>query len=131
MSGGPRTDARLSGVGITTDSPSERDVVPSGNDVRSGAAQLESLHLDDTCWRILKALSYAPKTPQMLARIHGMPIADAWKRVHFLEGLGLVHIVLTFITREGRILYFYEAGRDALTVVSEDASVSVYFQPAP
>lgn len=92
---------------------------------------MERLHLDDECWTILKALSYAPKTPQMIARIHGVPVADAWKRIHFLEGLGLVHVVLTFIARDGRILYFYETGRENLAVVSEGASVGVYFDPAP
>ncbi len=92
---------------------------------------MEPLHLDDECWKILKSLSYTPKTPQMVSRILGMPVADTWKRVHFLEGLGLVQVVLTFIARNGRVLYFYETGRENLAVVSEGASVGVYFRAVP
>ena len=63
----------------------------------------------------------------MLARIYGMPISDTWKRIHFLEGLGLVRVVLTFIARDARVLYFYQTG-EPVTVIAEDAP-SVYFQP--
>lgn len=89
---------------------------------------MEPIQLDDECWKILKGLSYSPKTPQMLARIYGMPVADAWNRVHFLEGLGLVHVVLTFINRDGRVSYFYEKERELAIRVGETASA--YFQPA-
>jgi hypothetical protein len=90
---------------------------------------LEPLHLDDACWVILRSLTDAPKTPQMISRIHGIPIVDGWKRVRFLEGLGLVHVVLTFLTREGQVLYFYQRSNEALTVVFEDRP-RLYFQPA-
>ena len=75
----------------------------------------------------MKGLSTSPKTPQMLARIYGMPISDAWKRIHFLEGLGLIRVVLAFIARDARVLYFYQTG-EPVTVIAEDAP-SVYFQP--
>lgn len=91
---------------------------------------MEKLQLDDECWRILKGLTHSPKTPQMLARIYGMPIADTWKRIHFLEGLGIVRVVLTFLARDDRILYFYQVEGEPLSVVVEPDPV-VYFEPAP
>lgn len=90
---------------------------------------MESLQLDDDTWKILKGLSYSPKTPQMLGRIYGIPIAECWKRIHFLEGLGLVHVVLIFVSRDGRVLQFYETGKETLEIhVNETAGV--YFEPA-
>ena len=90
---------------------------------------MESLQLDDGSWKILKGLSYSPKTPQMLARIYGMPIAECWKRIHFLEGLGLIHVVLMFVSRAGRIVQFYETGKETLQIrVNETADV--FFEPA-
>lgn len=90
---------------------------------------MESLQLDDGCWKILKGLSYSPKTPQMLGRIYGMPIAECWKRIHFLEGLGLIHVVLMFVSREGRIVQFYETGKETLEIVVNQTA-GVYFEPA-
>jgi len=90
---------------------------------------VESLQLDDGSWKILKGLSYSPKTPQMLSRIYGMPIAECWKRIHFLEGLGLIHVVLMFVSRAGRIVQFYETGKETLQIrVNETAGV--FFEPA-
>jgi len=89
---------------------------------------LEPLQLDDRCWRILKALSNTPKTPQMLSRIYGMPIADTWNRIHLLEGLGLVEVVLTFLSRDGRVLFFYQTGGPVSVAV--DGTPSAYFEPA-
>ena len=90
---------------------------------------MESLQLDDGSWKILKGLSYSPKTPQMLSRIYGMPIAECWKRIHFLEGLGLIHVVLMFVSRAGRIVQFYETGKETLQIrVNETADV--FFEPA-
>ena len=66
----------------------------------------------------------------MLARIYAMPIAECWKRVHFLEGLGLMHVVLMFVSRDGRILQFYEPGEQRIEVVVGDAA-AVYFNPSP
>ncbi len=77
---------------------------------------MEPLHLDDACWVLLKSLADAPKTPQMLARIHNLPTAACWKRVRFLEGLGLIHVALTFLTREGEILYFYQRSNEAIAI---------------
>lgn len=68
-------------------------------------------------------------TPQMLSRVHGISIADCWNRVRFLEGLGLITVVLTFISSEGRVLYFYQTAGDNLAIVLEDRP-TVYFQPA-
>ena len=90
---------------------------------------MESLQLDDGSWKILKGLSYSPKTPQMLARIYGMPIAECWNRVHFLEGLGLIRVVLIFVSREGRVLQFYETGDQRIEVVVGEGA-SVLFNPA-
>ncbi len=89
---------------------------------------LESLQLDDACWKILKGVSYSPKTPQMLARIYGMPIAECWKRMHFLEGLGLIHVVLIYVSRDGRIVQFYEPGEHKIEVIVGDTA-GVYFHP--
>lgn len=86
---------------------------------------MEPLSLDDTSWKILKGLTYTSKTPQMLSRIYGIPIAECWKRIHHLEGLGVVRVVLTFVTTEGHVLSFYEVA--GTVVVEEDAQV--YFQP--
>ena len=65
----------------------------------------------------------------MLARIYGMPIADTWSRIHLLEGLGLVTVVLTFLSRDGHVLYFYQTGGSVSVVVNEAAAV--YFEPVP
>jgi len=81
---------------------------------------LESIQLDDGCWKILKGLSYSPKTPQMLSRIYSMPIAECWKRIHFMEGLGLIRAILMFVSRDGRVLQFYETGDERLHVVVGD-----------
>ncbi len=89
---------------------------------------MESLQLDDDSWKILKGLSYSPKTPQMLSRIYGIPVAECWKRIHFLEGLGLIHVVLVFVSREGRIVQFYETGKETLQVVVNETA-GVYFEP--
>lgn len=89
---------------------------------------MEELQLDDECWKILKALSSSPKTPQMIAQIYGVPISDTWKRIHFLEGLGIINVVLAFITRDGRVLYFYEVA-EPITIPEESGGV-VLFEPA-
>lgn len=89
----------------------------------------EALRLDDACWKILKGLSQTPKTPQMLSRIYGIPVAETWKRVRFLEGLGLVTVLLTFFSNSGRVLYFYQTAGDNLNVVMEEVP-TLYFQAA-
>ncbi|TLZ50881.1 MAG: hypothetical protein E6K18_06325 [Methanobacteriota archaeon] len=90
---------------------------------------MEYIQLDDGCWRILKGVSYSPKTPPMLARIYGMPIADCWNRVRFLEGLGLIRVVLTYVSREGRLLTFYETSEERIEIVVGETA-GVYFEPA-
>lgn len=89
---------------------------------------MEQLHLDEACWKLLKGLSDAPKTPQTLSRIYGMPITDTWRRIRFLEGLGLIRVVLTFLDRHGRPLYFYQS-RQPLTLVPDEPQ-AVYFDAA-
>lgn len=88
---------------------------------------MEPVHLDEECWKIVRALSEAPKTPQMLARMYGMPIADTWMRIRFLEGLGVIYVVLSFSSRDGRILHFYQCGEPP-SVVLDKAPVA-YFEP--
>jgi hypothetical protein len=65
----------------------------------------------------------------MISRIHGIPISDCWKRIHFLEGLGLVHVVLTFLSRDARVLYFYQTAGDNLSIALEEVP-RAYFAPA-
>jgi len=65
----------------------------------------------------------------MLARIYGMPIADCWNRVRFLEGLGLIRVVLTYVSREGRLLTFYETSEERIEIVVGETA-GVYFEPA-
>lgn len=89
---------------------------------------MEPIHLDDDCWKILKTLTYAPKTPQIISHVYGMPISDCWKRIRFLEGLGLIRVVLAFFSKTGRVLYFYQTAQDRLDIVYE-GTPQVYFQP--
>jgi len=91
---------------------------------------VEPLQLDDRCWMILKGLSNSPKTPQMLATIFGIPIAECWQRIRFLEGLGLIEVILTFISREGRVVYFYQTNTESLSVAIVEDTAAVYFEPA-
>ncbi len=90
---------------------------------------VEPIHLDDMCWRILKTLSHTPKTPQMVSRIHGIPIAECWNRIRFLEGLDIIQVVLTFVTSEGKVLSFYQTMPEKLSIIYEDRP-AVYFTPA-
>ena len=111
------------------DIPSVSSLAASGNESRLRVCwSVESLQLEDESWKILKGLSYSPKTAQMLARIYGIPIADCWKHIHFLEGLGLIRVVLIFVSREGRVLQFYETGDQRIEVVVGE-SAGVYFNP--
>lgn len=79
---------------------------------------------------ILQGLTHTPKTPQMLAHIYGIPIAECWQRIRFLEGLGLIQIVLAYVSRVGRVVYFYQTSKEAISVVVEDGAATVYFEPA-
>ena len=91
---------------------------------------MESLQLDDRSWMILKSLTHTPKTPQMLAYIYGIPSAECWQRIRFLEGLGLIEVVLAYVSRVGRVVYFYQANQDAISVVVEGGTATVYFEAA-
>ncbi|MEK6851288.1 MAG: hypothetical protein AABY30_01980 [Candidatus Thermoplasmatota archaeon] len=91
---------------------------------------MESLQLDDRSWMILKGLTHTPKTPQMLAHIYGIPIVECWQRIRFLEGLGLVEVILVYVSRLGRVVYFYQTNKEAVSVVVEGDKATVFFEPA-
>ena len=65
----------------------------------------------------------------MVSRIYGIPSKDCWKRVHFLEGVGLVRVVLKSLTREGQVLQFYQKASNPIAVEVEDRPTA-YVQPA-
>lgn len=65
--------------------------------------------LDTTAKQILLATFASPKTPVELSRILGISGAVVVDYLELLERFGLVHVILSYLGRDGRIVRYYEA----------------------
>ena len=64
--------------------------------------------IDEDCKRILLLALKSPKTPPQISRLADIPITRCWEKVTYLESLGLIRPVLTFVSRNGRTVKYYE-----------------------
>lgn len=67
------------------------------------------VQLDPATKRILLALLASPKTPGEVSRIHGIPIAVVWQKIHWLRDLGIVREAFAFLSSSGEFRRYFEA----------------------
>ena len=64
--------------------------------------------LDASATRILGSLHGNPKMASEVSRLQGIPVTTVWEQVRWLQDLGLVHDVLTFVDSSGEIRRYFE-----------------------
>jgi hypothetical protein len=64
--------------------------------------------IDEDCRRILLLALRSPKTPPQISRLADIPITRCWEKIRYLESLGLIRPVLTFVGKNGRTVKYYE-----------------------
>lgn len=65
--------------------------------------------LDETSKAILLATLSSPKTLAELGRILDVPTGLVWDYAELLERLGLLRVVLSYVSRDGRPVRYYAA----------------------
>lgn len=97
-------------------------------DRRLRQALLEAL-ADEQSARILAATVYEPRSVMDLSRDEGIPSSSAYRRVHELEGDGLLVVARTILTSDGKTYSTYKATFRELSVAFQAGEIVVTATP--
>jgi len=81
---------------------------------------------DDDCKKILYLMSISPKTPAQISKLTDIPITRCWEKIRYLESLGLIRNIITFVGKNGRTLKYYETLE--LPEQSEELDIENYIE---
>lgn len=97
-------------------------------DRRLQQALLEAL-ADEQSARILAATADQPRSVMDLIREEGIPSSSAYRRVHDLEGSGLLVVGRTVLTSDGKTYSMYKATFRELSVAFQAGALVVSATP--
>ena len=97
-------------------------------DRRLQQALLEAL-ADEQSAKILAATAFQPRSVMDLIRDEGIPSSSAYRRVHELEGSGLLVVARTVLMPDGKTYSMYKATFRALSIPSQAGAVVVSATP--
>jgi len=91
-------------------------------------ALLEAL-ADEQSAKILAATAFRPRSVMDLIRDEGIPSSSAYRRVHELEGSGLLVVAKTVLMTDGKTYSMYKAMFRELSVVFQAGALVVSATP--
>ncbi len=97
-------------------------------DRRLQQALLEAL-ADEQSAKILAATAFQPRSVMDLIRDEGIPSSSAYRRVHELEGSGLLVVAKTVLMSDGKTYSMYKATFRELSVTFQAGAVVVSATP--
>ena len=83
---------------------------------------------DEYSAKILVATFKKPKSAIELSREYGIPIAACYRRIHALEGAGLLACVERALTRKGKRISLYQSQLRNAYIFFENGKLRVRFQ---
>lgn len=87
-----------------------------------------SLLSDEYITEILSSTDIKPKSAKELSRIHDIPLAVCYRRIHKLEELGLLKKTEKALTQEGKRVQLYESNLETARVIYEDRDIKAVFE---
>lgn len=97
-------------------------------DRRLQKALLEAL-ADEQSAKILAATAFRPRSVMDLIRDEGIPSSSAYRRVHELEGSGLVVVAKTVLMADGKTYSMYKATFRELSIAFQAGALVVTATP--